>query len=387
MNVENRPLIDTKFLERVIENNVYNKTIVAHYERYMAENTVDIDMDFIGPMKKGSTDYYKHLPNSDKRQFMNLGKAGRIANCNKLWTIDKYSEQKIKDVNRQNLCHDRFCGNCKKVKQAARMSKYIPVLEPYKETLHHIVLTVPNCFGDDLGQVINDMAKSFRELVRYIRCDKSRRISGISFDTWNYSGAIRSLEVTYEGDSYHPHYHVALVARTGLFNQKDIKNRYSFDHSRGQPELKTLFSKNEIIIQKIWYLLVNKIKVTLPDIEDLQEGYSCKATQFKEDDYAELFKYMSKDKDEHGNLVEYDQWKSLYEGLYRKKQIQGYGCFYQVTDDLDYEEYDRQWNEYISAIREKENPRTVYETPEILKEDTEYELVSRKSYFKYLKSL
>lgn len=351
--------------------------IVAHYERYIEENTSGIDTEFIGPLPLGS----------NKRKFMNLGKAGRLASCNKIWTIEKYDFQKIKDVSRQNLCHDRFCGNCKKVKQAARMAKYIPVIEPFKSNLHHIILTVPNCPGNELGLTVQNMAIAFRNLIQFIRCDKNRKVEGLSFASWDYQGAIRSLEVTYEGDSYHPHYHVALVARTGLFEDKIIKNKFSYDHTRGKPQLKNLFSSSEILIQKIWYLLINKIKVTLPDIEALAEGYSCKATQFKEDDFAELFKYMSKDKDEHGNVVEYNQWKMLYEGLYRKKQIQGYGCLYQIKDDLDYEEFDRQWNEFISAIRTKENPRTVYETPEVLLDDTEYELVSRKSYFKYLRSL
>src|SRR3712207_6917428 len=53
------------------------------------------------------------------------------------------------------------------------------------------------------------------------------------------------------------------------------------------------------------------------NIDDLENGFSCIVDKFPEDDFAELFKYMTKDKDEEGNILTYDNFKTLYEALYR----------------------------------------------------------------------
>ena len=62
-----------------------------------------------------------------------------ISKCNKYFTIDRYDYHEIKDFIRTNLCHSKFCNNCKKVKQASRMSRYIKELEPYSDNLYHII--------------------------------------------------------------------------------------------------------------------------------------------------------------------------------------------------------------------------------------------------------
>jgi len=298
--------------------------------------------------------------------------------------LDKYEKQKIKDFQKTNLCHDKFCANCKKVVQAGRMAKYIPELEKYKSNLYHLILTVPNCSGQDLNFMYKKMAKSFRTLIRYLDC--RLKVKGINFERFKYQGAVRSLEVTFKGDSYHPHFHVGIVLDFELGRKKDI-NTYSYNNKNGVRELKRLFSKEEILIQKIWYLLINNIKVTKRSIEDLEEGYSCAIEKFNEDDYAELFKYISKGSDEEGNTLTYDNFISLYYGLYRVKQIQGYGCLYRIDDNIDLEELEKQYDEYIQEIRKKESPVVAYETPQDLILDSEYTLISRKTFFKYLRQL
>jgi hypothetical protein len=152
-------------------------------------------------------------------------------------------------------------------------------------------------------------------------------------------------------------------------------------------QLKRLYCSEEILIQKIWFLLLNNIKVTKKSIDELEEGYSCTLDKFPPEDYAELFKYMTKERDEKGNVLTYDNFVSLYYGLYRVKQIQGYGCLYQITDDGDLEALEDKYEEYIQEIRKKESPMMVYEKPQDLFLDSEYKLISRKSYFKYLRQL
>ena len=373
-NIENA-VVSKEILEDVIRNLNYNKTIIDYYE-------------FFSQNSGGITFNMKTLEGNTKR----------LRSCNRLWSIDKYEEQKIKDFVGTNLCRDKFCANCKKVRQAARMAKYIPVLETYKDRLFHLTLTLPNVPGEDLIYTYKKMAKSFNMLVRYL--DGRKKIKEIDFSSWGYEGAVRSLEVTFKGDSYHPHFHVGLVLNPNILSKKHITNTFSYDYKTGIAELKRLFSKEEILIQKIWYLLINDKKVNKANIDGIKTirkelnekniesiGYSCTIDKFKEQDFAELFKYMTKEKDENGDLLTYENFVALYFGLYRVKQIQGYGCLYSVTDEIDLEEYEEKYIEFIDSIRKKEDPERVYQKPQDLVLDNQYKLISRKSYFKYLREL
>lgn len=352
--------VDKKILQDVVNNIDYNKTIIDYYRRFSLESSVSFSSQLL------------------------VKKSERLDFCNHFWQIDKYNNQKIKDFRKTNLCHDKFCANCKKVLQAGRMAKYIPELEKYKDHLFHLTLTLPNCSGADLNFTYRKMSKAFKMLINYLNGYK--KIKGINFERFGYQGAVRSLEVTFHNDSYHPHFHVGIVFNLKLGPKKTI-NTYSYDFGYGITELKRLFCKEEILIQKIWYLLLNNIKVTKSSIEELEQGYSCTIDQFNEDDYAELFKYISKGSDEKGNTLSYENFVALYYGLYRVKQIQGYGCLYSIDDDIDLEELEKQYDDYIQALRYKESPVVAYETPQDLLNDTRYILISRKSFFKYLRNL
>lgn len=353
-------IVDKKVLENVVENIKYNKTVIEYYDQFSKDSSIAFGKDLLS--KKGE----------------------RLGYCNHIWKLDKYAAQKIKDFKKTNLCHDKFCANCKKVVQAGRMAKYIPELEKYKNNLYHLTLTVPNCPGPDLKFTYKKMAKSFKMLTYYLTGYK--KIKGVNFERFGYEGAIRSLEVTFKKNSYHPHFHVGLVLNTTL-HEKKILNTYSYNYNGSFVQIKRLFSKEEILIQKVWYLLINNIKVTKEAINELEVGYSCTLDKFKEDDFAELFKYISKGSDESGNILSYDNFINLYYGLFRVKQIQGYGCLYKIDDNIDLEELDNQYNDYIQEIAKKEDPLVIYEEPKDLILDSEYTLISRKAFFKYLRLL
>lgn len=353
-------IVSKELLKDVVKNIEYNKAIIHYYEKFQEEPHITFNTD---TLKKNTK---------------------RLVNCNKFWELDKYEEHKIKDFKRTNLCRDKFCANCKKVRQSARMAKYIPVLEQYQDRLYHLTLTLPNCSGTDLLFTYKKMTKAFERLIRYL--DGRKKIKGLDFESWGYAGAVRSLEVTFHGDSYHPHFHVGLVVDLNLGNKK-IQNSYSFDNKSGIKELKRLFSPEEILIQKIWYLLLNGIEVTKDTIKGLKEGYSCTLDKFSPNDFAELFKYMTKETDEKGQTLTYENFINLYYSLYRVKQIQGYGCLYQIKDDGDLEGMEEKYEEYIQEIAKKESPKLVSERPQDLLLDTEYTLISRKNYFKYLRQL
>lgn len=351
---------------------------------------IEIKKDFLGDIVKNNKynsdvilDYYFRLHAEDPN--LNLtNKIESLSSCNSWFLLDVYQQQKIKDFKKTNLCKDKFCNNCKKVKQASRLSKFVPQIEKIKEdySLHLLTLTVPNCTSEVLGSTIKTMFKCFNYLNRYLNGTKS--IKGIDFSSYGYQGALRSLEVTFKGDSYHPHIHAVIALSKDYKPLKNIINTYSYSYGN----LKRQFSDFEILVQKIWYLLMNGIRVNKKAIESLEEGYSCTIDDIEESSYYEVFKYMTKATDEDKNILTYDNFKTLYFALYRVRQIQGYGLFYNFKDDDSLiDEVDDLYNIYINILKVKEDPVEVAETPEDLLNDKEYLIISRKKIFSYLKNL
>lgn len=353
--------IPKEYLQKVVDNLEYNKAVIAYYNMFKNEAGVMFS--------------YRDIEK----------KAKRLSICNKFWMLDKYEQQKIKDFQKTTLCLDKFCSNCKKVKQASRMARYIPELEPFKDSLYHMTLTLPNVEGTELKYIYERMAKAFKSLVRILT--GNYRVKDLDLTLWGYIGAIRSLEVTFKLNSYHPHFHVGLIMQKQL-SKKNIENTYSWNFKNDIPELKRLFCEEEILIQKIWRLLIDNQKITKDNIDSLDIGYSCTIDKFQDSDYAELFKYMTKETDEKGQVLTYQNFITLLHGLYGVHQIRGYGCMHHIKNDEDVlEDYERIYEEMIQNIRAKENPTMVMERPQDLLSDSEYKIISRKMIFKHLKEL
>ena len=328
--------IEKNYLTQIINNNEYNKSIIDHYSRLAREYP---DVNFSSNIES-------------------------LENCNKFWVMDHYQEQKIKDFKRTNLCKDKFCNNCKLVKQASRLAKFMPLIEDIAKDkyIYHLVLTVPNCKGSELKETIREkLFKSFTYLNNYLKLKK--KIKGLDFEQYGFEGAIRSLEVTFKGDDYHPHLHCIIALNSPLDDNRYIKNTFSRSRKNGYRK----FTEFEILIQKIWYLLNNGLRVTKRSIYDLEIGYSCTIDPVDKKSVHEVFKYMTKSTDEKGNLISYENFKTLREALYKVRQIQGYGCFYNVKDDDSIiDEADQIYDMFIELLRVKENPLEVCETPENL---------------------
>lgn len=349
--------ISKDFIDTILKNNSYNKGLILDY-------------------------YYKL--NSEYNTLSLERKIENISICNSWWLLDYYTNQKVKDFRKTNLCKDKFCSNCKKVRQANRLLKFSPLLSTYGDEnyLYHFTLTVPNCMGNYLRETIKIIFDSFRRLIRYLALDK--KIKGLDFSLYSYIGAIRSLEVTFNFDLYHPHLHCIFAFSKPLPSNSHIENAFSYSKKNGYRR----FTDFEILIQKIWYLLINKIKVTENNVSKLKLGYSCTVDSVNENSIYEVFKYMTKNTDENDNILTYDNFKVLYFSLHRVKQIQGYGCFYNVQDDDNiFDEVDYLYNLVIETLRIKENPLVVSQTPEDLIKDNENILISRKRIFSYLRAL
>lgn len=347
--------ISKNHLIDVINHKEYNKTIVSYYERLSKEFGLSLG-----------------------NQIEN------ISSCNSWWLIDHYVNQKVKDFKKTNLCKDKFCNNCKKVKQASRLTKFVPIINSASEYkyIYHLVLTVPNCKGSDLKDTISKMFKSFKRLNRYLNGDL--KLKGIDLEQYLYVGAIRSLEVTFKGDSYHPHLHCIIALDKPLKEDKHIANTYSKSKKNGFRK----FTELEILIQKIWYLLNNSERVNKKAIDNLDLGYSCIIDPIDESSLYEVFKYMTKSTDEKANILTYDNFKVLYFALYRVRQIQGYGCFYNIKDDDSLiDQVDDYYDVLINILKTKEDPIEVSEAPEDLLKDNENLLISRNKIFKIYRDL
>lgn len=358
--------IKKELLEKVVNNIEYNQLILSYYKRLEKEERE----------KKDNGDKFSFNPDIIKNKIEN------IENCNKWWLLDRFERIKVKNFKKTSLCKDKFCNNCKKVKQSQRIAKYVPELEKYKDNLYHLVLTVPSVCGYELKETIKKMSKSFRKLMYYLRGD--RVIKGYEWlSELGYLGAVRSLEVTFKEDLYHPHYHIALILNE-IKKEKYIK-KYINTYSYSFGELKNIFSEVEIIIQKIWYLIFNDEKVVCDNINKLEIGYSCKLNKFKENDYKELFKYLIKGQEENSNNFSYENFKVLYEALYNVKQIQGYGVLYKIDDNIDEDLFADMYNEFIDELYKIDIPISIAEKPSELLNDNEYILISKKSYINYLR--
>lgn len=348
--------IEKNYIDEVIKHKDYNKIIIEHYQRLASE--------------------YPNVNFSSNIENM--------SNCNSWWLMDHYQDQKIKDFKKTSLCKDKFCSNCKKVKQASRLSKFVPMIEDLVKDkyIYHLVLTVPNCNGTNLKDIIKKMFKNFYSLNRYLNLNL--KIRGLDFSQYGYSGSIRSLEVTYNKDDYHPHLHCIIALDHLLDDDRCIKNIYSKSRKNGYRK----FTDFEILIQKIWFLLNNDIKVTKKNIDELEVGYSCTVDPIDESSLFEVFKYMTKTKDEKNNIIPYDNFKTLYFALYRVRQIQGYGCFYNVKDDDSIiDQVDDFYDVIINILKTKEDPVEVCEAPQDLLLDNENLIISRKKIYSYLRQL
>lgn len=352
--------VPKEMLKNIGKNREFNKQIVKYYSRLISETD--------GSSKKTLSNNLESLED-----------------CNRLFFLDQYSLAKIKDFKKTNLCKDKFCSNCKKVKQASRMAKFMPLIQEQIEKhtyAYQMVLTVPNVSGTNLQKTIKKMNSSFSLMNRYLQ--NQRKIKDLNLNM-GLVGAIKTLEVTYKNDSYHPHFHILLVSDNDL-GEKKHTNKYSYDRFKRRET--RLFSEVEITIQKLWRMLYEGIRVTRANFDSLDIGYSAMIDKMEGTDYLELFKYMVKGETEDKKFMSYQQFKVLIVALKNVRQIQGYGVFHSVKDDDSMDlEVNRLYDELIAELQKQENPESVCETVQDLENDKEYTLISRKRIFKVLNQL
>ncbi len=361
--------------ENLIHNIDLSNFIVNQSYICSVQDNIDNNKIFI--------DYYKKLSKEDKSISKTL--INNFENCNKLFNCDVYYDNSIIDFKNTLLCHDKFCSNCKKVKQASRMSRYIPYLEKHKDNLYFLTLTLPNCNGSDLRYTLKHISYCFKELYRYLSC--FYQCSFINFSKYHINGCVRALEITYKNnDIYHPHYHCAVVM-DNLDFKRDIINSYSYSYKNGFRK----FSDLEIIIQKLWYMLINKIRITKENYDSIDLGYSCTLDKLSDNDFIDMFKYMTKSTDESGEVMSYDIFKCLYYSLRFVKQIQGYGILYMINDVNIDDEVDKIYCDIKDLLLNLSDRPTFssydLDTLKYILDTTGFTFISRKSIYQYLRNL
>lgn len=303
-------------------------------------------------------EFYKRF--AEERNCATLSnRAEWVAQCYKFWDIDYYKKQSVKDVKRITLCKDKFCLNCQNNVAHKREVKYQKVLDELRKRydIYHIVFTVPNCQADKLIQTLDAMYKKFPYIIQYLQ--GKRKCNNVDFMKFGFVGAVRGLEVTTKptnnGFEFHPHFHTLFIFRKGLDNERKHINDFSFSNGK-----KTrLFTDNEILLQKVWYLLYNGERLTEKGLQDLKQGYSVTAEDSK-GHYHQVFKYALKGTFKKGAPVfDYEEFKRLYEALYRRKMIQGYGILnkFNFEDDITSEEIDKVYQEIVTALLRVEDPQ------------------------------
>jgi len=298
------------YMENALTNKKYNRDVIENYSKLAAVAIVTKACNL------------NAMRNRRKR----------LINCNRYWRMEVYEISKVKRLLQTYLCRDKFCYNCSRLKQHVLKTRYLPLMEPYKDQLYHMTFTVPSCTGEKLRDTIYHMGRCFKTLIDYL--NGNRTIKGLDLSQCGYSGCIRTLEIT--GD-YHPHFHAAMVFDNPIVAEdKYINNRFSQSGNY-------LFTDFEAMIQRIWYMLLNGQRLTYEAIysdSTDNDRYGCQIDKFNPDDYKKLFGYISKTRPDNMTMS-FKDFRTIYHALDGTRQIQGYGIFYRKPiDDLNFTDDD-----------------------------------------------
>ncbi len=330
-----------------------------------------------------------------KENFIESTRPDCIKSCFKMFEIDFYKKQKVKDIRKVNLCHDKFCINCQNMASQLRYVKYKPKLDELLNdyNIYHVVFTVPNCSDIMLKHTLERMNNCFARFIRFFQL--SKKIKGLDFKKYGYAGAIKAFEIVVNEEGFlldfHPHFHCLFVLDKKFYEKGQYLNKFSFKRSeikndRRIKDSKRFFTEFEILLQKMWYCLFNDIKLTKDNIENVDLGYSCYAQRVSSD-YKDVFKYSMKgmyDPKSSRFMYSYKTFKTLYEAIHRKKVIQGYGILnkFSFTSEEEIEEQIKIYNETITALRLLEDPQKIYSGLKELVADMEskgFTYISKKS--------
>ena len=118
-----------------------------------------------------------------------------------------------------DFCRQRLCPMCQKRRSLRVASDFHRIMEHLSCSWVHLVLTVPNCNGDELSELLDSMQECSSRFFKYAPIKKA------------FEGVARCTEISYnsQSDTYHPHFHCLVAVKKSYF-----KSRYylPFDYLR-----------------------------------------------------------------------------------------------------------------------------------------------------------
>ena len=364
----------------------YNQAIADFYEQMASEN----EMPYLGA--GGEIKYGKDIKFTDR--------AKSLRDCGKHWQFDFYPKQGYKNLVRVNRCKDRFCLNCQALEADQRFVQYAGVLDGYacENDVYHIVFTVPNVDAWRLADTVSLMLDRFQYLIRFF--DGRKGIRYVSFRKYGYIGAVRSLEITVskKNGSYHPHLHCMFILKKDMNMQQVYWNRFSEDYT-GRNSLR-LFTEFEMLLQRIWCLLILRLPVTKYNIEHIADfgypdGFSVRA-DLSNGRYHEIFKYAIKGAFKEETLFKYEAFMTLYKALFGRRCYQTFGCllhydFNAIDENLGLASPDEMFDLFVARLQRLETPERVEEILDdilkMTKEDRKIKYISKATFSRHFRSL
>lgn len=307
-----------------------------------------------------------------------------INDCMNVWHWDKYTKNKLLDLQSVNRCrNNRFCPNCKLLD----ISKFIHEFRNNYEDLslkgykaYMLTLTIPSVNGEDLRLTIDKLNKSFRKLCEKFSYDLDTG-KGYKDRYITFAGGIKVLEITYnESQGFHPHFHCVVFSKDIL----DLKLLDKFIQGKWSIKRQEYNYKSHIDIQigKLWSMIWYNERLDSKNIEtivyDPKEEYfknnkKCLEVDFRELDengIYEVFKYTFKDTD----IKSYYVFKKLVQALENKRIRQGFGMLYNMQcEEVEIGEL----QDLNLEIKEDPESLVTFEIQELITTYKEYRKVSR----------
>ena len=258
---------------------------------------------------------------------------------------------------------------------------------------------MPNVEAENLANTVALMFDRFSYMIRFF--DGRKKVRGMDFSHYGYKGAVRELEITVSkrDGSFHPHLHCIFVLKKNMNLPKVYWNIFSNDR-RGRQETR-LFSELELLFQRLWCLLIMKVKVTKGNIENIAaacpeypDGFSAVA-DVTNGDYHEIFKYAIKGTFKNETLFDCEVFKTLYKALFNRRVYQTYGCL----SSYDFNEYDESlglsimddvFELFLTKLQKQELPKRIEELlTDILAEwqEGKCKYVSKATFLRHFKAL
>lgn len=116
-------------------------------------------------------------------------------------------------------CKQRWCLVCNRIRTAQLINGYSPILDSFKDA-YFVTLTVPNCEGQYLHNLIWEMQYAWRNIYKKMKRLKLAGHYGyLREQNWKKFAEIRGLkkiECTYnfKRNDFHPHYHFIIDGET-----------------------------------------------------------------------------------------------------------------------------------------------------------------------------